>query len=253
MKLVYQSRGEGTPLVLVHGLFGSADNLGGIARILAEDYRVISVDLRNHGRSPHAQSMTYHEMAVDVLEVLDREAIASTHIFGHSMGGKTAMQLAIDHPARINRLVVGDIAPVRYPPHHSQIFKGMRTVSAAAPSSRKAAQEILATFEPERAVLGFLMTNWRRTQDGSWQWRINLDAIEGGYSDIAAGNTGGPYNGNTLFLRGGDSDYIQVEHRDTILSLFPKATVRTIEGTGHWLHAEKPDMVARAISRFFMA
>ena len=253
MELVYQSRGEGTPLLLVHGLFGSADNLGGIARLLAEDYRVISVDLRNHGRSPHADGVSYHEMAADVLAVMDKEGIPKAHVFGHSMGGKTVMQLALDHPARINRMVVGDIAPVRYPPHHSEIFKGMRAVDVAAPGSRKQAQEVLSAYITEREVLRFLMTNWRRGTDGVWRWRINLDAIEAGYSDIAAGNTGGPHGGDVLFLRGSLSDYIKPEHRETILSLFPKATVRTIEGTGHWLHAEKPDMVARAISRFLGA
>jgi len=253
MELVFQSRGEGTPLILIHGLFGSADNLGGIARILAEDFRVISVDLRNHGRSPHANGMSYHEMAADVVAMMDKIGLQSAYVFGHSMGGKTAMQLALDHPLRVKRLVVGDIAPVLYPPHHSEIFKGMRAVSAAGADSRKEAQEILAAFEPDRAVLGFLMTNWRRSADGLWRWRINLDAIEGGYDDIAAGNTGGPYGGNVLFVRGSRSDYIKTEHRDAILSLFPKASVRTIEGTGHWLHAEKPDMVARAISRFFLA
>lgn len=253
MELVYQSRGEGTPLMLVHGLFGSADNLGGIARLLAEDYRVISVDLRNHGRSPHADGVSYGEMAADLLAVMDKENVSSAHVFGHSMGGKTVMQLGLDHPARIQRMVVGDIAPVRYPPHHTEIFKGMRAVNAAMPTNRKDAQEVLATYVSEREVLGFLMTNWRRSKDGSWCWRINLDAIEAGYSDIAAGNTGGPYAGEVLFLRGSLSDYIKPEHRETILSLFPKAAVRTIEGTGHWLHAEKPDMVARAISRFLGA
>ena len=253
MELIYQSRGEGTPLLLVHGLFGSADNLGGITRLLVEDYRVISVDLRNHGRSPHASGVSYGEMAADLLAVMDKENVSSAHVFGHSMGGKTVMQLALNHPTRIQRMVVGDIAPVRYPPHHTEIFKGMRAVSAAKPTSRKDAQEILATYVPEREVLGFLMTNWRRSKDGNWRWRINLDAIEAGYSDIAAGNSGGPYAGEVLFLRGSLSNYIKPEHRETILSLFPKATVRTIEGTGHWLHAEKPDMVARAISRFLGA
>jgi len=253
MELVYQSRGEGAPLVLVHGLFGSADNLGGIARLLAADYCVISVDLRNHGRSPHADGVSYREMSADVLAVMEKENIGSAHVFGHSMGGKTIMQLALDHPERIERMVVGDIAPVRYPPHHSKIFEGMRAVSLSGPASRKEAQEILEAYVPEREVLGFLMTNWRRGQNGAWRWRINLEAIEAGYDDIAAGNTGGPYGGEVLFLRGSLSDYIKPEHREIILSLFPKATVRTIEGTGHWLHAEKPDMVARAISRFLGA
>lgn len=250
MDLFYRVRGEGKSLVLIHGLFGSADNLGGIARLFEAEYKVISVDLRNHGRSPHAPEMGYAAMADDVRRVLDKEGVERAHVFGHSMGGKTAMQLALDTPERIDRLVVGDIAPVRYGPHHSQILKGMRAAADAAPEGRKGAAEILKAFEDEPAVLSFLLTNWRRADDGTWGWRLNFDAIERDYDAIAAANTGGPYTGDVLFLRGELSNYVLAEHRDEILHLFPKAQVRTIGGTGHWLHAEKPDMVARAIVRF---
>lgn len=250
MDLFYRVRGEGKPLLLIHGLFGSADNLGGIARLFEESYKVISVDLRNHGRSPHAPDMGYAAMADDVRRVLDKAAIEQVHVFGHSMGGKTAMQLALDSPERIDRLVVGDIAPVPYGPHHSAILKGMRAVADAAPEGRKGAEEILKGYEGEPAVLSFLLTNWRRGDDDSWGWRLNFDAIESDYEAIAAANSGGPYEGDVLFLRGELSNYVLAEHREEILNLFPKAQVRTIGGTGHWLHAEKPDMVARAIVRF---
>ncbi len=249
--LFYRTLGEGEPLLLLHGLFGSADNLGGIARVLATEYRVIAVDHRNHGRSPHADSMSYSQMSADVRAVMDKENIGSANIFGHSMGGKVAMQMALDNPERVSRLVVGDIAPVTYQRHHDDILAGMRRVAEEAPEGRKGAEAILTDYENEPAVLSFLLTNWRRNESGTWGWRLNVEAIDADYMHIVAGNRGGPYEGSVLFLRGGNSNYILPEHKAVILELFPKATVRTIEGTGHWLHAEKPDMVARAISKFF--
>ncbi len=250
MELFYRTMGEGEPLLLLHGLFGSADNLGGIARILAEEHRIIAVDHRNHGRSPEADQMNYRVMAEDIYSVMDKEGISAANIFGHSMGGKVAMQMALEQPDRVTKLVVGDIAPVTYERHHDAILTGMQKVAEAAPEGRKAAELILSAYESEPAILSFLLTNWRRDENGQWGWRLNVDVIDRDYMNIVAGNTGNPYMGDVLFLRGGSSDYILPEHRDIILGLFPNATVRTIEGTGHWLHAEKPDMVARAINRF---
>lgn len=253
MQLVYRDRGEGKPLFMIHGLFGSADNLGGLARLLESDYRTILVDLRNHGRSPHADHMDYPLMAADVIEVMDKLGVDKVHVFGHSMGGKTAMQMALDFPERIEKLVVADIAPVTYRANHGRILEGMKKVSDAAPESRAEALRILSDYEEEPAVLSFLLTNWRRAEDGSYSWRLNLDTIVRDYDNIAAGNEGQPFGGEVLFLRGGLSDYVLAEHREQILHLFPKAGVRTIEGAGHWLHAEKPDMVARAVRRFLGA
>lgn len=250
MRLEYRVRGEGEPLIMIHGLFGSADNLGGIARILADEYQTISVDLRNHGRSPHSAEMTYQAMAADIIELMDEVGLEQAHVFGHSMGGKAAMQMALQFPGRINKLVVADIAPVRYGANHARILEGMQKLAEEAPQARAEAQKLLADYEDEAAVLSFLLTNWRRSDDGRWGWRLNLKAIVANYDEIAAGNSGDPFIGDVLFLRGGNSDYVLAEHRDQILNLFPNAGVRTIEGTGHWLHAEKPDMVARAVSRF---
>ncbi|UTW57977.1 alpha/beta fold hydrolase [Kordiimonas sp. SCSIO 12603] len=250
MDLFYRIRGEGEPLLLLHGLFGSADNLGGIARLFEEQYQVISVDMRNHGRSPHDGGMSYSEMAEDVIRVMDKEGISEAYVLGHSMGGKAAMQLALSYPDRVKKLIVGDIAPVKYGAHHDSILKGMQEVAEQSPQSRKGAEEILMAYESEPAVLSFLLTNWRRTEEGTWAWRVNLRAIVDEYHNIAAAMHGGPFEKPVLFMRGGNSEYVQAEHRDAILSLFPQAAVRTIENTGHWLHAEKPDMFARAVIRF---
>lgn len=248
--LYARTKGEGPWLVMLHGLFGSGDNLGGLARLLEANYRILLLDLRNHGRSAHAPEMTYGDMAQDVFKAMDQHDIDKAIVFGHSMGGKVAMQMALATPERVTALIVGDIAPVRYGNHHDRILQGLRTVEKATPQSRSGAQEILADYVDEPDVLNFLMTNWRRDEQGKWRWRINLSAIVARYADIADGSSGGPYEGPVLFLRGEHSDYVQGEHRDKILALFPSATVKTIGGTGHWLHAEKPDMVARSILRF---
>jgi len=248
--LFYRTKGEGKPLVMLHGLFGSGDNLGGLTRVLSEDYQTISVDLRGHGRSPHLGAISYPIMADDVIRVMDDLGVEKAHVLGHSMGGKTAMQLALSHSARIEKLVVEDISPVAYSRHHDSILQGMQAVAEASPDGRKNAEAILVRYESDPSVLSFLLTNWRREEGGAWGWRVDLNEISKGYGNIAAALEGAPFTGNTLFLRGGLSDYILPDHKDAILGLFPKATVRTINGTGHWLHAEKPDMVARAILKF---
>ena len=250
MDLYYRETGDGTPVLMLHGLFGSADNLGALTRAMGVGYRIISADLRNHGRSPHTATMSYPEMAEDVFRLMDRLDLEQVHIFGHSMGGKVAMQMALTDSARIGRLVVGDIAPVTYGHHHDGILEGMRAVANSTAVSRGDAEEILAPYVVEPDVLSFLLTNWRRDQDGVGRWRVGFDTIERDYDNIVAGVEGKPANIPVLFLRGGDSDYILPEYRDIILKLFPKATVRTIEGTGHWLHAGKPELVARLITRF---
>lgn len=251
LDLYERVRGETGPwLVMLHGLFGSGDNLGGLVRVLEKDFRILLIDLRNHGRSTHAPSMTYPEMAADIFAAMDKQGIESAFVFGHSMGGKVAMTMALLDGARVEKLIVGDIAPVTYGRHHDRIIEGMQAVAVAAPQSRSAAQSILKPYVKEEGVLSFLMTNWRRQTDGQWAWRVNLDVIAGRYSDIAAGTKGGQYIGKVLFLRGANSDYIIASHQEKILQLFPAATVKTIGGTGHWLHAEKSDLVARTMKRF---
>lgn len=255
IKLYHRERGEaGAPwLVMLHGLFGSGDNLGGIARILEEDFRILLIDARNHGRSPHMPGMSYAGMAADTLVVMNELDIDTAHVFGHSMGGKTAMQLALSHPGRIESLMIGDIAPVQYGRHHNCILTGMQKVTEAAPQSRAGASEILSEYEDEDAILSFLLTNWRRLDNGAWGWRIGFSEISEGYDSLMEAPDGPAFDKSVLFLRGANSDYIQPSHRETILSFFPEADVKNFAGCGHWLHAEKPDMVARAMTRFMSA
>lgn len=253
MELFTRIKGEGEPIILLHGLFGSQDNLGMLARGLEDEYRVIGADHRNHGRSRHALPHDTPSMAADVFEVMNREGIQSTYLYGHSMGGKVAMQMALMAPDRVKGLIVGDIAPVAYPRHHDRIFEGMHALESHDFNTREEAATFLSAYESEPAVLSFLLTNLRRGEDGKLAWRIGLKFIEDDYDQLMKGNDGGPYDGPVLFLKGGDSDYITSEHREEILKLFPKASVRIIEGTGHWFHAEKPELTLRLVKRFLQS
>ncbi len=252
MKLQVKQQGQGDDVITLHGLFGSRENLGVISRGLAPSFRVHGLDLRNHGRSPHHEAMNYQVMAEDVLAYMDECGIENTHLVGHSMGGKVAMTLALLAPERVNRLVVIDIAPVTYrEQRHDAILQGLSAMPLADLTSRNEADQFLSAYEPEPAVRQFLLKNLHRTGQGSFAWRMNLTAIINHYPAILAGQQAEqPFAGATLFIKGGASDYILPEHREPVLALFPAATVRVIPGAGHWVHAQKPELVVRTLLRF---
>jgi len=239
-------------VVLLHGLFGSAANLGMVARGLAEDFSVYSLDLRNHGQSPPHPDMSYREMASDVAEFITSQGLAPCHVLGHSMGGKVAMQLALDYPELVDKLVVADIAPVQYPPHHDHILAGLDAVAAAGVDSRQAADAVLAEYVDDAGVRAFLLKSWQRADDGHFYWLINREAVRNNYEKLGVANKGGRFEGPALFIAGGLSDYVRPEHREAILALFPNARAKIIEGTGHWLHAEKPAVFNKLVLRFLL-
>lgn len=244
-------KGQGDPVIVLHGLFGSAENLGGIARALSETYEVHSLDARNHGRSFHNNDVSYPAMASDVLAYMDGAGMEKAILLGHSMGGKTAMEVALTAPDRVAALVVADIAPVAYEvDRHGRIFEGMNAVDMSRVSSRADAEAQLAPYIEEDGVLPFLLTNLRRGEDGNYGWRVNLAALQAGYADIIGANRQAVYDGPVLFIKGGDSPYLMAEHRDAVLARFPKAQVKVIEGTGHWLHAQKPETFNRLVLEF---
>lgn len=247
-----QYSGEGAPLLILHGLFGSLSNWNWHARKWSEAFSVYALDLRNHGNSPHADSMSYPEMARDVLEFLDHHDIDTCHLLGHSMGGKVAMQLAMDHPGRIRTLVVADIAPVPYEGEHDRIFAGLAAIDPAAVKTRQEADAVLVEYEEDEQVRQFLLSNLQRRKggEGGFEWRINLPALEACYADLRAGLEEGSYDGPVLFLRGDDSNYIQESYREAILSRFPRAELKTLKQAGHWLHAEKPETFNRLVTDF---
>ncbi|SEV96258.1 Pimeloyl-ACP methyl ester carboxylesterase [Cognatiyoonia koreensis] len=232
----------GPPLLIVHGLFGSARNWGVLAKRFSETRRVITVDMRNHGFSGWEATNSYPDMAGDLAALLDGPA----DVLGHSMGGKAAMVLAITQPDLVNRLIVADIAPVTYP--HSQMgpINAMRQVDLARVASRTDAKAQLSGLEP--GVDDFLLQSLDLKEK---RWRLNLDVLAAdmdkiiGFPDVS-----GQFDDPTLFLSGGNSDYVQADHRDQIKMLFPDAKFAKIPGAGHWLHAEKPREFATAVETF---
>lgn len=256
--LHHRVTGEGKPLVLLHGLFGSLENLGGINQRLQDKWQIHGLDLRNHGRSPHTDSMDYPSLAADVVAHLDDQGIDRASFLGHSMGGKTAMQVALSYPDRVDRLIVADIAPVSYQPRHDAILEGLKALDLSRVTSRKEADEALAARIETPEVRMFLLKNLVRLSDHEkadgpavFRWRLNLPVIEACYERLAAAPQGqGPFEGPVLFIKGERSAYIQQKHREVIQRLFPHAGLEEIAGTDHWLHAEKPDEFARLCRDF---
>ncbi|MGL4795184.1 MAG: alpha/beta fold hydrolase [Aeromonas jandaei] len=247
----FKEQGQGPAVILIHGLFGSLDNLGLLARALGEHYRVISVDLRNHGVSFRSDDMSYPAQAADILALMDHFGLDQAAIVGHSMGGKVGMQLAKLAPARVSRLVVADMAPVAYPhSRHQNVFAGLNATLATLPQSRSDAERILAEHIEIAGVRQFLLKSFAKGEDG-WQWRFNVPALEENYANIM----GWPederrFEGPVLFIKGGDSDYMQPQYSEAALAQFPAAKVRVIAGTGHWLHAEKPMLFNKLVVDF---
>jgi esterase len=244
-------RPDGPPLLMLHGLFGAAGNWQGVVKQLQAHYRLILPDLRNHGRSPHHPQQDYPAMAADLLALLDLLQLDSATLLGHSMGGKAAMWLALNRPERVERLLVADIAPVSYANRFEQILQGLKRLPLARLSGREAADLALEPWIPQRPVRQYLLQNLLKQADG-WQWRFNLPVLERSIDAMAAfpPSQGLSYAGETLFLYGEKSDYVQTTHRQTIDRLFPHARLRMIHAAGHWLYAEQTEAFSRAVMAF---
>ncbi len=241
-------------VVILHGLFGDLNNWRAQADRLAEHYRVHSMDLRNHGASPHVAGMTYSQIAADVAFTCDSMKITSTHIIGHSMGGKTAMQLALSRPNLVDRLVVVDIGPRRYPHHHNNIIQGLQQLNATSLNSRTQADELLQHFVAESGTRSFLLKNLKRSQNNEYRLRVNLDEIVSGYDDIADHITSDtPFEKPVLFIKGAESDYLTEADRAPIAALFTQPALKTIAGASHWPHSEKPDVIYKILADFLAA
>ncbi len=232
--------GAGAPIALLHGLFGAATNFGTVQKRLAAGHRVVTLDLRNHGSSPHAAHMGYPAMAEDVLETLRSLGALPCTLVGHSMGGKVAMAAALEAPGAITRLLVADIAPVRYPPSFRHFAEAMAAIPLQPGLTRIVADQALAATVDSPAVRAFLLQNLRFGEAPGW--RINLAAIARSLPGIEEwpqlDETA--YRGPTLFVGGERSDYIRPEHRQAIRDLFPAARFVTLKNAGHWLHADNP-------------
>lgn len=231
--------GDGPPVVLLHGLFGAARNFGTVQRALTPLFRVVALDARNHGASPHGAGMRYATLATDVLETLDSLGVERAAVIGHSMGGKTAMTLAIMAPDRVGRLMVADIAPVPYQHANNSVAGAMRAIPLHPGLTRVEAEAALMNAVPVPSVRTFLIQN---IQFGPQpRWRIGLDEIAAAIPDLEGWETPtGTYTGPTLFVSGAQSDYVLPEHRPVIRALFPTARFVSVKNAGHWLHADNP-------------
>lgn len=241
-------------LVLLHGLFGAGSNFRALSRHLSDEHRVLAADLRNHGESPHDDRMDYDAMVADVADLIEEACGGRADLFGHSMGGKVAMGLALTRPELVERLVVLDVAPVAY--GHGDVFcryiAAMRQLPLAEVRSRSDADARLKPAVPDPRVRAFLLHSLRAEPGRGYRWRIHLAALAANMDRIADFPFAGavPYRGPTLFVRGGASDYVRAEHHDRIRALFPSATIVAIPGAGHWVHADQPERLEAAVRPF---
>jgi esterase len=254
MQLRFREQGDGPPLIILHGLFGSLENWGFISQQLAPHFRVISVDLRNHGQSPHDPLMNYSVLAEDLREFMEQRNIPSASLLGHSMGGKAAMSFALLHSECVDRLVVVDMAPRAYELRHENIFNALLALDLQLYETRAEIEKALEPRLPDLSVRRFLLKGLSKTSDGKFEWKFNLRALRGNYPALTAALTvEGTFGNPTLFIRGGESDYIRDADVPEIMRLFPKAKIATITGASHWVHAEKPEEFLSVVREFLTA
>ena len=228
------------------------DNWQTLARRWGQTHQCLLVDLPNHGRSPHADRHDYEHMAEAVIDLAEHLGFEHFSVLGHSMGGKVAMQIALSHPERVQRLIVVDMSPRQYRRGHDDIFAALKALDPASLTDRKEAAARLAEHITDPGVQLFLLKNLGRRAGGGFEWRMNLPVIDRDYDQLTApvGNFGDRYEGPALFLRGAKSGYVRDEDIPYIEALFPQAEAVTIAGAGHWVHAEAPEATYEAVRDF---
>ncbi|MGR5207652.1 alpha/beta fold hydrolase [Vibrio sp. PNB23_22_7] len=248
--LNYKQEGQGQTVVLIHGLFGSFSNLGLLARDLAQDHSVISIDLRNHGLSFHSDIHDYPSMAQDVVTLLRHLNVDPALVIGHSMGGKVAIKVADIAPELVKQLIILDIAPVAYDTNrHDNVFNGLQAVLKEQPTNRQQAMDILAQHIEIDGVRQFLSKSLYKHGE-AMEWRFNVASLFDNYADIIGWQEIPSTDIPTLFVKGGDSDYLLPEYQTAVKRQFKQAKAHIIANTGHWLHAEKPAEVMRVIRKY---
>lgn len=252
MDLFYKQYSQaGKPLLIFHGLFGMLDNWHNVAQKLAENYAVYTVDLRNHGQSPHSDEMSYSLMADDIAELIVRLKYERVHILGHSMGGKAVMTFALKYPTMVDKLIVADIGIKSYQRGHDDIFDAIIPLKLEEFATRGDIDRYLTPQLPEYSTRQFILKNLGRDEDSKFYWKMNIEAIYKNYENITGAiQSDKAYQGDTLFIRGGKSRYIQDEDWASITQLFTNAHLATIPDSGHWVHAEKPAEVVELVREF---
>lgn len=250
MKLFFRELGEGEPIIILHGLFGSSDNWLTQAKLLGTHYKVYSLDQRNHGQSPHSEDFDYKVMVEDLHEFIDDHQIKSPVVMGHSMGGKVAMNFALAYPEKLSKLIVVDMAPKAYNLEHYTIAEGLQAIPVNTLSSRNEADEVLSHHIPDADVRQFLLKNLQRNSSGGFSWKINLPVIHEKLSNVGVDlQFSGQFKKPTLFIRGARSKYISDDDRQRITEIFPQAKLETLD-TSHWVQAEKPQEFADTVMQW---
>ena len=251
MELFYRTLGEGRPVIIMHGLMGSCDNWLTVSKPLSEKYKLYIVDQRNHGRSPWSDEFNYEVMANDLLDFMNQHQIVNPIIIGHSMGGKIAMKFATEHENLISKLIVVDISPRYYPPHHQDVLAGLNAINLETLQNRVEADNILTQHLPSLGVRQFLLKNLYRNDVNKFAWRINLDVINNKIENIGEAlpdNT--RFNKPTLFISGALSDYITSNDETLIKTIFSKSEITTIANADHWVQATQPMAFLEVVTEF---
>jgi pimeloyl-ACP methyl ester carboxylesterase len=251
LHLHFRESGSGNALVILHGVFGSGDNWLTVSKHFTPLYRVFLVDQRNHGRSPHADEFDYGILVEDLKDFADQNGLPVFDLIGHSMGGKVAMKFAAKYPERLSKLVVVDIAPRYYNPHHQEILKALKAIDLKNIVTRQEAEDVMIPFIPELDVRQFLLKNLFRNSDGEFAWRINLPVLEKAIDQIGeALDSDQQINIPTLFIKGEKSRYISQIDEGQIATQFRFSRIVEIPGAGHWVQAEQPQLFADAVLEF---
>jgi pimeloyl-ACP methyl ester carboxylesterase len=254
MELHFERYGDGDPLILLHGLLGSLDNWRSTSARLGQSFKVFALDQRNHGRSPHSFEMNYDLMAKDVHQFLNHQGLQDAFILGHSMGGKTAMQLALRYPSAVRKLIAVDISPRSYSPRHEKVIKGMLALDLRCFRTRQEIEVALAPAVPDLTIRQFLLMNLERNQAGELVWKIGLEEISRNYTFLReAISSSPPFEKNTLFIRGERSDYLLESDLELIHSLFPQAVLRNVPRAAHLVHTENPSAFEELVVDFLRA
>jgi len=252
MKIVHSKIiGEGAPLLILHGYFGMSDNWKSLGNKFGEDFQIHLIDQRNHGRSFHANNFNYDLLVEDIVQYIKHHQLEKVIVLGHSMGGKVAMLFAVKYPTLVAKLIIVDIAPRYYQPHHTDILKALNSVDFLIHNTRKLVDQKIAELIPDIGVRSFLLKNVYWKEKGLLAYRFNLQSLTENNSEVGkALPSFTTFDGETLFLAGGNSGYITESEVPMIKAHFPKATIKTIANVGHWLHAEKPKAFYELVMRF---
>ncbi len=252
---IYGQDKPGMPLLVFHGLFGMLDNWGSFGKEFGEYFPVHLMDLRNHGKSFHSEEMSHDDLAHDISHYMEYHNLQKINSLGHSLGGKAVMQFAIKYPVKVEKLIVADIAPKAYPPHHQGIIKALQSVDFEKISSRQDVEEILSQYIPEKSVIFFLAKNlyWKDAQNKVLDWRFNLKTLSEKYTEYVANAIKfGVFSGETLFIAGEKSNYILPQDEFLLKQQFPNYKLVKIANAGHWVQSDNPTDFNKAVKDFLL-